>query len=92
LSPSRSWECIIATKKPFSILYVTNQAEGADQGSSFNTSGHDNQLIIDKGMGKGDHQTPQEFGTKYGTNGVIAISHVEHVTPLTQQLQQKPLT
>jgi hypothetical protein len=49
-------------------------------------------FIIDKGMGKGDHQTPQEFGTKYDTNGVIAISHVEHVTPLTQQLQQKPLT
>ncbi len=30
-----------------------------------NTCGHDNQHIIDKGMGRGDHQTPQEIGTKW---------------------------
>ncbi len=45
-----------------------------------NTSRHDNQPIIDEGMGRNDHQTPQEIGTKCGTNGVMAISHVKHVT------------
>jgi hypothetical protein len=45
-----------------------------------NTSRHDSQPIIDEGMGGGDHQTPQEIKTKCGANGVMAISHVEHVT------------
>ncbi len=45
-----------------------------------NTSGHDNQHIIDKGMGRGDHQTLQEIGTKCGTSGVMAISFIKHVT------------
>jgi hypothetical protein len=45
-----------------------------------NTYGHDDQHIIEEGMGRGDHQTPQEIGTKCGTNGVMAISHVKHVT------------
>jgi hypothetical protein len=45
-----------------------------------NKSRHENQLVIDEGMGGGDHQTPQEIGTKCGTNGVMAISHVQHVT------------
>jgi hypothetical protein len=31
-------------------------------------------------MGGGDHQTPQEIGTKCGTTGVMAISLVKHVT------------
>jgi hypothetical protein len=33
-------------------------------------------------MGKGDHQTPSEIGTKCGTNSVIAISPIEHITSL----------
>jgi hypothetical protein len=41
-----------------------------------NTCGHDNQHIIDEGMGRVDHQTPQEIGTKCGTSGVITISHI----------------
>jgi hypothetical protein len=41
-----------------------------------NTCGHDNQHIIDKGMGRGDHQTLQEIETKCGTSGVIAISYI----------------
>jgi hypothetical protein len=70
----------LTTKKPFSTFYVTNQAEAANKGSHFKTFGHDNQPIIDKGMGRGDHQTPQEIGTKCGTSGVMAISPIEHVT------------
>jgi hypothetical protein len=31
-------------------------------------------------MGGSDHQTPQEIGTKCGTNGVMAISPIKHVT------------
>jgi hypothetical protein len=45
----------LATKKHFPILYVANQAKGANQGSHFNTYGYDNQPIIDEGMGGGDH-------------------------------------
>ncbi len=48
-----------------------------------NTSRHDTQPIIDKRMGGGDHQTPQEIGTKCGTIDVMAISPVEHVTSLS---------
>ncbi len=70
----------LATEKHFSTICVTSQAEGANQGSPFNTSGHDSQCIIDKGMGRGDHRTPQEIGTKCGTNGVMAISPIEHFT------------
>jgi hypothetical protein len=51
-----------------------------------NTSRHDNQPIIDEGMGRDDHQTPQEIGTKCGTSGVMAISPIEHVTFLNQFL------
>ncbi len=67
------------TEKPFSTFYVTNQAEVADKGSLLKTSRHDSQPIIDKGMGRGDHQTPQEIGTKCGTSGVMAISPIKHV-------------
>jgi hypothetical protein len=74
-------------KKPFSILCVTSQAKGVDRGSPFNTSRHDSQPIIDEGMGRGDHQTPQEIGTKCGTNGVMAISPIEHVTSPNPTLQ-----
>jgi hypothetical protein len=31
-------------------------------------------------MGGGEHYTPQEIGTKCGTNGVMAISSVKYVT------------
>jgi len=72
----------LVVKKPFSTFCVTSQAEGANQGSPFNTYGHDSQAIIDKGMGRGDHQTPQEIGTKCGINGVMAISPIDHVTSL----------
>jgi len=34
------------------------------------TFGHDNQPIIGKGMGGGDHQTLEEIGTKCGTSSV----------------------
>ncbi len=70
----------LTTEKHFSIFYVTSQVEVANQGSPFKTSRHDSQPIIDEGMGRGDHQTPQEIGTKCGTNGVMAISPIEHVT------------
>jgi len=42
----------LVAKKPFS------KVEGANQGSPFEKFGHDNQPIIDKGMGRSDHQTP----------------------------------
>jgi hypothetical protein len=45
-------------EKPFSIFYATSWAKGVNQGSLFNTSINDNQPIINKGMGGGDHQTP----------------------------------
>jgi hypothetical protein len=67
-------------EKPFSILCITSQAEGANQGSTFNTYGHDNQPIIYEGMGRGDHQTPQKIGTKCGTSGVMAILPIKCVT------------
>ncbi len=35
-----------------------------------NTYGHDNQPIIDEGMGRNDHQTLEEIGTKCGTDGL----------------------
>jgi len=72
----------LVAKKPFSTFCVTNQVEGANQGSPFNIFGHHSQPIIDKGMGRGDHQTPQEIWTKCGTSGVMAISPIEHVTSL----------
>ncbi len=50
------------------------------------TSRHDNQPIIDEGMGRDDHQTPQKIGTKCGTSNVMAISPIEHVTFLNQLL------
>jgi hypothetical protein len=37
-------------------------------------------------MGRGDHQTLQEIGTKCGTNGVMAISPIEHVTSLNPSI------
>ncbi len=42
-------------EKCFSTFYVASQAKGANQDSFFNTYGHDCQLIIEKGMGGGDH-------------------------------------
>jgi hypothetical protein len=48
----------LVTEKCFPTFCVASQAEGANQGSFFNTFGHDSQLIIDKGMGGGDHLTP----------------------------------
>jgi hypothetical protein len=56
----------LATKQPFSILYAINYVKGAEQGSPFNTSANDSEPIIDKNMGGGDHQAPQEIGTKVG--------------------------
>jgi hypothetical protein len=47
-----------------------------------NTFRHDNQPMIDNKMGRGDHQTHQKIGTKCGTNGVMAISLIGHVTSL----------
>jgi hypothetical protein len=73
-------------KSFFSTLHATSQAKGVDKGSPFITSVDDSQPIIDKGMGGGDHQTPQEIGTKCGTSGVMAILLVAILPPLTQQL------
>jgi hypothetical protein len=70
----------IATKSLFSTLCATSQAKGVDQGSPFIISIDDSQLIIDEGIGGGDHQTLQEIGTKCGTNyGVVAISLIKHI-------------
>ncbi len=70
VAQKKLWDChslkYLATKQPFSILYAINYAKGAEQGSPFNTSANDSQPIIDKNMGGGDHQAPQEIGTKVG--------------------------